>query len=242
MSPDRPRILITTRRLPLRPAARARAARSAALYAQAVRDAGGEPVLVAPGDPLPADVDGVLLSGGVDVHPRHYGQAVHPGVAHTLSVDGPRDLMELDLVRRVLARDLPLLGICRGAQVLNVAAGGTLWQDLSLAGADPARHDRDGHSADWEVAHPVTVERASRLGEILAAATLGVNSFHHQAVAAAAPGFRVVARADDGTVEALESTRHRFAVGVQWHPERMVVRHAVQRRLFAAFVAACRGA
>lgn len=242
MSLERPRILITTRRLPAEARARARALRSAAFYADAVRHAGGDPVLVAPGAPLPAAVDAVLLSGGVDVHPRHYGQAVDPGAAATLSFDEPRDLMELDLVRRALDRDTPVLGICRGAQVLNVAAGGTLWQDLSLAGVDPGRHDQDGRQADWEAAHDVTVERASRLGEVVGVGTLGVNSFHHQAVAAPAPGFRIVARADDGTVEGVESTRHRFVVGVQWHPERMAARHTVQRRLFAALVAAARRA
>ncbi|MDR7483077.1 MAG: gamma-glutamyl-gamma-aminobutyrate hydrolase family protein [Armatimonadota bacterium] len=216
--------------------------RAAACYADAVREAGGDPILVAPGDPLPTAVDGVLLSGGVDVHPRHYGQAVDPGAASTLAVDEPRDLMELDLVRHVLDRDTPLLGICRGAQVLNVAAGGTLWQDLSLAGVDPRRHDQDGWRPDWDAAHGVTVERSSRLGDAVGVGALGVNSFHHQAVAAPAPGFCIVARADDGTVEGVESTRHRFVVGVQWHPERMAARHAVQRRLFAALVAATRRA
>ncbi|MCL6552397.1 MAG: gamma-glutamyl-gamma-aminobutyrate hydrolase family protein [Firmicutes bacterium] len=240
MSPDRPRILITTRRLPAEAAARAGAGRSAAFYAGAVRDAGGDPVLVAPGDPLPARVDGVLLSGGVDVHPRHYRQAIHPGVAHTLTLDEQRDLLELDLARRALDHDLPVLGICRGAQVLTVAAGGTLWQDLSLAGVDPTRHDQDGRHADWEPAHGIRVEPASRLAGVLGGGALGVNSFHHQAIASPAPGFAVVARADDGTVEAVESTGHRFAVGVQWHPERMVAHHPVQRRLFAALVAAAR--
>ncbi|MDR7556026.1 MAG: gamma-glutamyl-gamma-aminobutyrate hydrolase family protein [Armatimonadota bacterium] len=240
MSPDRPRIVVTTRRPPADAAARARAARAADFYATAVRDAGGAPVLVAPGDPLPARIDGVVLSGGVDVHPRHYGQTVHPGVAHTLTLDEPRDLLELELARSALDRDLPVLGICRGAQVLTVAAGGTLWQDLSLAGVDPGRHDQDGRHQDWEPAHGITIEPGSRLAEVLAAVVLGVNSFHHQAIATPAPGFAVVARADDGTIEAVERTDHPFAVGVQWHPERMVAHHPVQRRLFAALVAAAR--
>ncbi|MDR7523019.1 MAG: gamma-glutamyl-gamma-aminobutyrate hydrolase family protein [Armatimonadota bacterium] len=243
MRPDgRPRILLTARRLTSAtpPAAVERLARSLAYYVEAIRAAGGEPCIVRPGDPIPEDYDGVVFSGGPDVHPRHYGQEVDRAVRTTLTTDEDRDAAELALARSALADDRPILCICRGVQLLNVAAGGTLWQDLSLAGVDPAVHDRDGRGSSADLVHAVTVRPGSALAGILGQGEVGVNSFHHQAVAAAAPGFRITARAPDGVVEGLESREHRFVVGVQWHPERLVRRHPLHRRLFAALVEAAR--
>jgi putative glutamine amidotransferase len=246
LRPDggRPRILVTIRR-PSRGAGAAtveRAAASARSYADAVRLAGGEPMLVAAGDPVPDGYDGLLLSGGADVHPRHYGQRIDDRVRETLMIDEDRDALELPLARRALEQDLPTLCICRGVQVLNVAAGGTLWQDLSLAGVDPAAHNQDGRLEAWEYAHTVAVVPATALAAIVGGGQVGVNTYHHQAVRDPAPGFRVTARTADGVVEALESPGHRFVVGVQWHPERLVSHHALHRRLFLRFVDAARGA
>lgn len=243
MPPDRPRILVTGRRASASAdkATIDKYARSAQFYADAVSMSGGEPVVVRPGDPAPERYDGLLLSGGVDVHPRYYGQTIDESVRGTLTIDDARDAMELELAGRALDADLPTFCICRGVQLINVAAGGTLWQDLSLATVDPQTHFQEGRLETWEIAHDVTVEGGTRLAEIIGEGALGVNTYHHQAVASPAPGFRVVARAADGTVEALESERHRCVIGVQWHPERMVSHHPRHRRLFARLVAAARG-
>ncbi|HXF83071.1 MAG TPA: gamma-glutamyl-gamma-aminobutyrate hydrolase family protein, partial [bacterium] len=150
-----------------------------------------------------------------------------------------RDAAELTLVKAALGRDLPVLGICRGVQVLNVASGGTLHQDLALAGLDRAAHEQQkAGRGPTDVAHPVMIADASRLARILGARRVVVNSFHHQAIKQPAPGFVVTARAPDGVVEGLEHPDRAFVVGVQWHPERMVAAHPAQRRLFAALVEA----
>jgi putative glutamine amidotransferase len=239
---ERPRILVTVRRPPRGADAATveRIAVSTHCYADAVRLAGGAPVLVGAGDPVPERYDGLLLSGGADVHPRHYGQAVDERIRESLMIDEDRDALELPLARRALDDDLPTLCICRGIQVMNVAAGGTLWQDVALAGADPAAHNQDGRLESWEYGQFVAVEPASRLAGIVGDGRVGVNTYHHQAVNEPAQGFRVTARAADGIVEGIESLHHRFVVGVQWHPERLVGHHALHRRLFVRLVHAAR--
>jgi len=143
--PDRPRILITVRRA-LNGELPARLARSIKFYADAVYAAGGDPVVIAAGDPMPDRYDGLLLAGGADVHPRHYGQPIDTHIEQTLTIDDARDALELPLTRSALENDVPMLCICRGIQLINVAAGGTLWQDLSLAGSTPPRTIR---TAGW---------------------------------------------------------------------------------------------
>lgn len=231
-----PRILVTWSR---------RATRPPDLYLQAVRAAGGLPVLL----PAPAGVaplhetQGLLLAGGRDVDPPLYGQAPDPRVVETLDIDRERDEMELALIAAALERALPVLGICRGIQVLNVALGGTLVQDLSLRGLDAAAHQqrrRQPEPPEWAPVHDVRLEADSRLARLLGAPAVGVNSFHHQAVDEVAPGLRATGRAPDGVVEGLESADDRFIVGVQWHPERMGDA-TPQRALIAALVDAARG-
>jgi len=185
------------------------------------------------------EVDALVLSGGVDVDPRHFGEGVVSEA--NVEIDPRRDQAELPLIRAALARDVPVLGICRGIQMINVAAGGTLHQDLGLIGLDPAGHQQRqaGRKVD-EVAHPVRIERTSRLATALGSDRVEVNSFHHQAINRPAPGFVVTARSPDGVIEGLEHPGRTFAVGVQWHPERMVGAHAEQRRLFQALVDAAK--
>ncbi|MDR7545320.1 MAG: gamma-glutamyl-gamma-aminobutyrate hydrolase family protein [Armatimonadota bacterium] len=240
----RPRILVTGRKVPpgADPATQKRLAASARYYTEAVWAAGGHPLLAAAGDPLPDAFDGVLLSGGADVHPRRYGEAIDDAVRATLTIDDARDELEIPLARRALADDLPMLCICRGLQVINVAAGGTLWQDLSLAGGDPGAHNQDGRLESWACGHQVVVGAGSQLAEMMGEGPVGVNTFHHQAIRRPAPGFEVTAWAPDGIIEGLESRRHRFVVGVQWHPERLVTHHAEHRALFARLVEAARRA
>lgn len=216
------------------------------LYAEAVAAAGGEPVWLEPEvlagvDPheILRDLDGVLLSGGVDIDPAHFGATVTPEAG--VEIDAERDATELPLARAALDADLPVLGICRGIQTLAVAAGGALHQDLGLLGFDAARHQqRKAGKDERAVAHRIRVSGGTRLAAALGDGEHEVNSLHHQAVRDVPGGFVVTARAPDGIIEGMEDPHRTFAVGVQWHPERMVDRHPAQRRLFAALVEAAR--
>ncbi|MDQ7844293.1 MAG: gamma-glutamyl-gamma-aminobutyrate hydrolase family protein [Armatimonadota bacterium] len=215
-------------------------------YAAAVEAAGGEVVWLEPStvsgrppEEILREVDALLLSGGVDVDPRHFGEDPRPEAG--VEVDPARDAVELPLIRAALEQDVPVLGICRGVQLLNVAAGGTLHQDLGLVGFEETRHQqRAAGRRPEELAHEVRIERGSRLGRILGADRVEVNSFHHQGIKTPAPGFAVTARSADGVIEGLEHPGRTFVVGVQWHPERMVAAHPVQRRLFSALLEAAR--
>lgn len=157
--------------------------------------------------------DGLLLTGGVDVNPRAYGEAPHP----TVELDAARDDYELALAALAIERDLPLLAICRGVQVLNVAAGGTLIQDL------PSQHpSATAHSIVEPrnaVAHDVAITPGTCLSALLGRPAIAVNSRHHQAVKDPAPDFVVSAVSPDGVIEAIERPASTFCVGVQWHPE-----------------------
>ncbi|MCC7360039.1 MAG: gamma-glutamyl-gamma-aminobutyrate hydrolase family protein [Anaerolineales bacterium] len=209
-----------------------------AAIVQGVERAGGWPVLVPPGlaestlRGLLARLDGLLLSGGGDVDPACYGAPPHPLAA---GLDPARDAAELALTRWAIYEGRPLFGICRGAQVLNVALGGTLYGDV---GEHPGalRHTYPSQAAALRP-HPVQVAEGTRLAAVLGLPELTVNSLHHQAVQAAAPGLRVATRAPDGLVEAVELPAHPFALAVQWHPESLPAAPEMQR-LFAAFVTA----
>jgi putative glutamine amidotransferase len=210
-------------------------------YASAVAAAGAVPLILPPQagntDALLGLVDGLLLSGGADLAPARYGDhEIHPA---TYGIDAARDQFELDLVAAAVAADLPVLGICRGIQVLNVALGGTLIQDIptQVASAASHRQQEDGLPAD-AIGHEVVVAADPVVASVFDAATIGVNSFHHQAIARLAPSLVAVAHAPDGIVEAVVRPASAFLVGVQWHPELMYRRHPEQLRPFAALVAA----
>jgi putative glutamine amidotransferase len=185
-------------------------------------------------------LDGLCLSGGVDVDPAEYGEPRHPGLG---TVDAARDQTELTLARWALEADLPVLGICRGIQLLNVAAGGTLYQDIPAQLPEAGRHNFHLRESAWETpTHEVRVEPESRLGDMVGAEKLRTNSFHHQSLKEVAPGFRATAWAPDGVVEAIEHPEKPFVVAVQWHPEGMFRTDSHARRIFESFVAACRKA
>jgi putative glutamine amidotransferase len=184
-------------------------------YVRAVEDAGGRALVIPPSDgsvdETLAVVDGLVFSGGGDVHPDTYGAEAHD---ETRGVNEKRDEAELALLRAALDRDIPLLAVCRGSQVLNVALGGDLVQHLpELVG-----HDRHLHTPGEFADHDVRVEPGTRVGAILGDRA-PVKSHHHQAFGRLGGGLREAAWADDGTLEAIEDPTRRFAVGVLWHPE-----------------------
>ena len=206
-----------------------------AAYLAAVRAAGMTPVVLPPNDPADAHavldgVDALLLSGGEDVDPAHYGAAPHAAAGPFAAA---RDASEIALARAARDRRLPTLAICRGVQLLNVALGGTLAQHLADGDAERgARHDRmaDRHRR----VHAVTVDAASPLAHVLGATALDVNSYHHQAVDGVAPPLAAAAWCDDGVVEGVAARDAAWpALGVQWHPEDLAHHGACEQRLFA---------
>ena len=198
-------------------------------YVAALEAAGLSPKLrCADQDSSLEGLGGLVLMGGTDVDPQLYGEQRQ---SETAEPDRQRDDLELALIGGALDRDLPVLAICRGLQVLNVAHGGTLVQHLPTH----ARHRRTGPDP-WMPAHEIRIEADSLLGRIARARTWAVNSRHHQAVKKLGAGLRVTAvDTEDGTVEALERPDKRFVLGVQWHPEEQAPRDAAQAELFAAF-------
>ena len=185
-------------------------------YVFAVERAGGRPLLVPPSsegvDETLDALDALVFSGGSDLDPETYGEQPHP---ETFGVHPERDAAELALVTRALERDMPVLGICRGIQVLNVARGGDLNQHLpDIVGNDRHKHDPPGVFSD----HDVKIEAGTRLAGIFGGET-DVKSHHHQGIRRVGEGLVESAHADDGTIEAVEDPTKRFALGVLWHPE-----------------------
>ena len=208
-------------------------------YVRAVAGAGGVPLIFPPVDAALAPalldaVDALLLSGGADIDPKHYHAARH----HALGpVESERDALEFALFHEARARRLPILAICRGLQLTNVALGGALWQDLPT---ERAPHPQSGRRQDR--AHEVTLTAGSRLAEALGVERLRVNSFHHQAIRDLAPGLSAVAHAPDGVIEGIESTGDQWLLGVQWHPEEFWAEAgAPDLRLFEGLVSAAAG-
>lgn len=171
-------------------------------------------------------LDGVLFTGGVDIHPKYYGEEVMPGCGE---ISGVRDIFELALYAEAVKRNMPIFGICRGIQLINVGAGGTLYQHIG------------GHSDG--VFHTVRIERDSMLHDILKTDTLSVNSYHHQAVKIPGPCMKEAAYTEGNNfekiTEAIASPEMFFNISVQWHPEYTYHDDEYSRRLFSAFVSAC---
>lgn len=245
----RPRIGITTSTLDRGPEGPIQ--RSAAThldYASCIYNAGGLPLLLpslsednAPDEVL-AHLDGVLFSGGGDIDSSYWHEACHPASS---TADSLRDKFEIHLLRAALKLDLPIFGICRGVQVMAVATGGDLWQDIPSQYPDnslPHHQKRPRH----EASHTVTITPDTRLANILWPEDtdnyqLPVNSFHHQATRNCGRLFFAVATSPDGIIEALAIPDATFALGVQWHPEAMAETESHHARLFSAFVSAAGG-
>ena len=184
-------------------------------------------------------LDGLFLPGGVDVDPAAYGE---PRTALCGRTDPARDWTELLFVRWALVDRKPVLAVCRGAQLVNVAVGGSLYQDVGAQHPDAIKHDHfpvAGRRRD-ELAHEVRLAAGSRLQTLLGTDTIAVNSMHHQGIARLAPGLVPVATSPDGLIEGVEVNNGHFLIGVQWHPEDLVDVDARMRRLFEAFIDAAR--
>jgi putative glutamine amidotransferase len=209
-------------------------------YNKAIMAAGGVPLMIPHLEDaeslreLYEMLDGLMLPGGVDIHPRYYDEEPHPKLDPT---DDGLDWIEATLLRWALADDMPVFGICRGEQVLNVVMGGTLWQDLPSEYATVFDHRESFKRKIRDyLAHDVRIDPDSRLAEIAGATRVWVNTSHHQAIKRVAPGLRATAWSPDDLVEGVESPDHFFVVAVQWHPEEMVKKHEWALRLFRAFV------
>jgi putative glutamine amidotransferase len=179
--------------------------------------------------------DAICLPGGPDVEPRRYGEDERADCQ--VSSEPQLDETELLLTRWLVADDRPTLAVCRGIQLLNVALGGTLWQDAEVQGVVAQTHERKPRTS---LSHAVHVEPGSLLHHVVGTDRLEVNSLHHQAISRVGEGLHVSGRSDDGLVEALEMPDRRFMLGVQWHPEELVPVHLWARRLFDALVFAAR--
>ncbi|MFZ5639122.1 MAG: gamma-glutamyl-gamma-aminobutyrate hydrolase family protein [Bacillota bacterium] len=210
-------------------------------YVRAVEAAGGVPVALPALKNLSliphhlAGINGLLLSGGVDVDPAFFEEEPWPWGGE---ITPERDWYEIELVRQALELKMPLLAICRGMQVLNIAAGGSVHQDIGRGIRNPLKHSQQ--APRWYPTHRLDIEPGSLLEGILQAESVRVNSFHHQAVKNLAPGFAVTARSSDGVIEAIERIDARFTMGVQFHPECMWERAPKFLELFKALVKACK--
>lgn len=218
--------------MPLRIGVTFRRADRVVRYERALEHVGLEPVRLAPGLPLTLEgVDGLLLTGGADVNPARYGQSRHPKAEEP---DNERDELEFETLRQAFQKELPVLAICRGMQLLNVACGGGLIQHLDTAETHFRPADLD--------AHQIEIPPGTRLASLMGPGAHVVNSRHHQAVERIGDGLIVSATAGDGVIEAIEKPGEQFVVGVQWHPEDHFLAREIDRKLFEAFAEAVRRA
>ena len=210
-------------------------------YFDALEAAGADtlPIPIVPDDNLRfyyEMLDGLVLPGGADVEPQRYGEA--PRADRGLYTMPEVDAAEFTLLRWALADGLPVLAICRGIQVLNVALGGTLYQDIHVEGATARPHDCEPRDS---LVHGLDLEPSSLLARSIGATHVEVNSLHHQAVRDLAPSLRAVGRSDDGLIEGVERPGDGFVVGIQAHPEELAPQHEWARKLFEALVEAAAG-
>jgi putative glutamine amidotransferase len=207
-------------------------------YFRAVRQAGGNPIEIT-SNTIKSDLtclDGVVFSGGGDIHPRNYGGNTVESVSN---IDEQRDRFEMDLLHMTVDKDIPFLGICRGLQLINVSLGGSLYRDLDTQKPSGLHHD--WHPARMLLAHEVSLETTSILKLVGFTRTFPVNSLHHQGVREIGSGISAMAYSPDGLIEAIKLTGHRFGLAVQWHPE-WLTDQLPTRNLFTTFIYACESA
>ncbi|OEH84936.1 hypothetical protein BHU72_07020 [Desulfuribacillus stibiiarsenatis] len=208
-------------------------------YSEAVIKAGGIPVLL----PLTFQdlcdewldsVDGLLLSGGEDVDPNRFGQ--HP-IPKQGKITPDRDVLELSIIPKAIEKKIPIFAICRGIQVLNIACGGTLYQDINSQIPGTIKHSQN--APRWFGTHYIDIADNSKLHKIVQTSSMKVNSYHHQSIHTLGDGLEIVAHSSDGVIEAVEGTENLYILGVQWHPEGMWERDSLQFELFTAFIREC---
>jgi putative glutamine amidotransferase len=204
-------------------------------YVLAIQQAGGIPINIETPDLQVENhhLDGIVFRGGGDINPSIYGDANH---GFSLGIDDGRDHLELALVQLAIDNDIPFLGICRGLQLINVAHGGSLYQDLASLHSSSIQHDC--HPSRKYLAHPVSIIPNSRLSQFGFDTSQMVNSLHHQGIRTLGKGLSPIALAPDGLIEAIEVTGHPFGLAVQWHPEWLTSQQST-RCLFEAFIHAC---
>ena len=207
-------------------------------YIKVVKAFGGIPLTLYPGisDFKLDDIDGLLLTGGGDIHPDNFDAECHPTL---YNIDEDRDDLEIPLCQDAIAADLPVFGICRGIQIMSVAMGGSLYQDIPSEFPEDASPQSQINGVDSR--HPIEIVMGSRLNQITGKRADEVNSAHHQAVREKGEGFEVTARTTEGIIEAMENRSKRFVLGVQYHPERMLETadfREHRRKLFEAFIQA----
>ena len=208
---------------------------------QAVTAFGGVPIVL-PNlnedevDAIASMLDGLLLTGGGDIDPTLFGEEPHVGLG---SITPERDFFEIRLIQKMLELNKPILGICRGAQILNIAVGGDMFQDIySQNERTLLQHDQQ--APRWHASHFVDVTKDTLLYQIAQTNRFKVNSYHHQANRKVPAGFQVSAVSSDGIIEAIESTVHEFVLGVQWHPETMLMKKdTISEKMIRAFITAC---
>lgn len=211
-------------------------------YIKAINGAGGIPIQLptientADYEQVLRHVDGLLIQGGCDIAPYFFGEQPDKALGR---IDSLVDRQEMELVRLAYDAGIPILGICRGHQVINVAFGGSLYQDIPSAMPDAIGHNQFGCKRE-ELYHKIEIDPTSHLHQFLGKSSLYVNSFHHQSVKKIGDGLKVVATAPDGIVEAIEGTRDKFVMGVQFHPENLYGIYTEFTNLFRAFVEECK--
>lgn len=212
-------------------------------YVKAIEKAGGCPVVLSRVEnmntinPINQILDGIVFTGGTDTGPLNYEEMPYEGIE---LVDPIRDKFELDLAKWVLSNtDIPILGICRGMQILNVAVGGSLYQDLLSQKATKFNHSLTNIFPKDEPSHMVNISRFSKLYDIFQVDKIAVNSFHHQGIKVIGKDFEATMTSEDNIIEAIEMKGERFVVGVQWHPEMLLERYPQYLKLFTSFLEYC---
>jgi putative glutamine amidotransferase len=211
-------------------------------YIRALLSLGASPLIIPLGtDPLEIDrilsfCDGLLLTGGEDVDPSLYGEAPHEKLG---AIDPRRDALDISAIQIARSQQKPILGICRGCQILNVAYGGSLYQDID---AQRPQHDEHNQSRQQEFAHSLHLVATSKLASFLGPEDIRANSFHHQAVKAVGTGLVASGQSDDGLIEAIEDPSAKFIIGVQCHPEMLWDKTETRwKKLFTSFITSCGG-
>jgi len=210
-------------------------------YLESIVESGGIPEIIPTNIKLEdcrqiiSRINGLLIPGGMDINPLTYGEDPHPTVRYSIK---QHDKIEIELVRLAREYNIPVIGICRGAQVINVAFGGNLYQDIAIQFKNEICHRQVLSNFD-ETTHIVVIEENSYIGRLLGKQILEVNSHHHQSIRRVAEGFSVAARARDGVIEAIESTDG-MIIGIQWHPEKLFYVSEESQKLFRDFIGRCK--